>query len=154
VSGLFRTTAPAARTALLSMLSERSALDDTTVRRTAATRVEDVTASMIWLQGVESTQDTAGIGMRRRTEDYVLVLVLSTVTPGDDPETAESRCFDLLAEVEETLREDPTLDGALRTDAMKGFAQVAGWAMPELEPYDDRSWACRITARVACETRI
>lgn len=94
-------------------------------------------------------QETAALGHMRREERYELRIVISVVRQfSEDQEVVAERARVLAAEIEDQLRSDPTVNGAVRT------ALVVGLSLEE--PVDSKTAEreARVTVRVACRQRI
>lgn len=112
-------TVPAAKQALLDLLLARPALNEVRVEWSEPTEVEDLEWEAIYFDGpVRRTPEWATIGGPNSPlrETYVITLHVRNYTLGDDRQVAEERCWELIAEIESALREDPAnlrLDGLL-----------------------------------------
>lgn len=65
-------------------------------------------------------QQPAGLGNQRRREGYTLAVYCSSSRGGENQKAVRDRAFELMAAVENVLRTDATLSGAVQ------FAQVGG----------------------------
>ena len=81
-----------------------------------------------------------------REETFVLMVVISVVRPAGSQEQANERAFQFLGELEDALREDHSVMGAVRV------AQVSGQSFEERD--DGKNCECRLMVGVACEQRI
>jgi hypothetical protein len=119
-------TIPAVIDALLAALRARPALQAPDVavvdgypsRNLSQTRL--ITIGGQAEPTVTGDQTVTSLGNRRREEDYAVRVYCSADAGGTDQKGARDRAFGLLAELEETLRDDATLGGIVR------YAEVAG----------------------------
>lgn len=68
----------------------------------------------------EGTQTAAVLGGRKRDENYVLHVTCSSSRGGEDQKAVRDRAFALLAVLENVVRNDITLGGAVRTAQVEG----------------------------------
>jgi hypothetical protein len=68
----------------------------------------------------DGRQDAAALGNRRREESYTIRVTCSSSRGGEDQKAVRDRAFDLMAIVENAVRNDVTLGGVVRV------AQIAG----------------------------
>jgi hypothetical protein len=72
-----------------------------------------------------SEQETAALGLSpapRRREEYVVEVVVDVAQYADAHATVNRRCRDITQDIERSIDEHPTLDGALYDD---------GWCVPQ-----------------------
>lgn len=95
-------------------------------------------------------QRPAGMGTSGgREEEFTLSVVLSALRSGDDEHTqAVARVFTLVAELENELRANPTLDGVLGS----GWATVAGLPVEKRGPDNEGKREAIVFARVDCHS--
>jgi len=113
-SAVAASTVPQAKAALLAMLRARPALNEVAVTWAGPTENEDVRDQMIFFDGPVLRQpEWVVLGADKLDERYTLTLHVETYTPGDDPDVAEQRCWALIDEIEQAVRDDDTLGGLL-----------------------------------------
>lgn len=103
---------------------------------------------------VEGRQESASLGRLRREERFTVQVVVSVVRSGIElPEDVTDRAFDLVAEIEDELRDDPTA-GVPIPAAGRGvyWCNVAKTDLSERFDGDQRS--SHVTVHVECMTRI
>jgi len=87
-------------------------------------------------------------GRKTRNERYLLLINIRAKRDGIEPTAAEERAFELLAEVEDLISEDPGIglgDPTIRIH-MQEF---------EMDSYtEDPGWACMIVAKLLVEARL
>ena len=108
----------------------------------------------IALTDVEPSEQTAA-GQRstphKREESFVLVVEISALRLGDADHTeAIQRAYVLLAELEDELRTDLTIDNSI----LNGWAVVEGVPMNTIGPGGEGRREALIRARVRCRARI
>lgn len=99
--------------------------------------------------------DQRQAGMRTaphpREEEFTLHVLVSVIQGGHaDSEAVVDRAYALAAELEQEIRDDMTIGGALTN----GWAQVEGLELEDIGPNDDGIREARVHARVACRARI
>jgi hypothetical protein len=99
-------TAPAAKAAILTVLTAASGLTGVTLSWDGPTKDEDYTTEMIWLGDVEGSEDWSSVGGQRRRETYTVSLGFYVEQWGDDPRTAETRLWTIWNAATEALRAD------------------------------------------------
>lgn len=121
--------------ALHAALSARPGLAGVLITR-GVEPLDQMTPELIVLGDItRSTQAAAALGRQRREEDYTLEVEVSVIGHhADDPDTLAERCAELVAEVEDELREDIAVGGAVRT------AQVTSVGLKEGSDGNQR-WA-------------
>jgi len=106
------------------------------------------------LDAEEHTQRPAGsrgASAHPREEDFDLqVLVIASMTGVADHRPVTERAYQLLAELEDELRDDMTLNTALGN----GWAQVKSAPLQEFGPSPELRRESWIDARVHCKARI
>lgn len=58
---------------------------------------------------VEETQEWAGLGQRRRGQDFAVICAATALSGEKNPSDARGRAYALLAQVEQVLRDNPAL---------------------------------------------
>lgn len=90
-----------------------------------------------------------GGGRARREEVAILEIKCVAVKPGDSLLKAETRAFELLAEVEDALADDPTIGGV--ATVMANIVRVDSVGFMEAET---GQWGCEVTVEVELTTRL
>lgn len=141
------------RVALRELLQERPALRN--VRISYGPPLPSPPAEFIMLADAESDDEqAAALGQLRRQEDYRLNVVVYVFRNGHDMEAAAERAYVLTAEIEETLREAPTLDPHYPPGAGQLLsAEFYGVRRDELRG-DDKSREARIYCEIRVRARI
>lgn len=109
-------SAPAAKAGLLTLLAARAALNG--VQQSWAHPGKNIESETIFLGRVRSTETAAALGRQRRDEDYNIDVIVTVHQAGDDAQTVEERAWTLAGEVEQAVRADPTLNGAVNVRAV------------------------------------
>lgn len=78
----------------------------------------------LWCEDTENIEDALQLGQLRREEDYTLNLIVSVERDGDDAEGCEARMWDIVAAIEEELRQNNTPAGS---DQGVRWALLSGW---------------------------
>lgn len=138
-------TVPAFKAALAAALAARPALHDVQVAYGAP--LPAPAREFLWLADVEGEQEPAALGAQRREESYLLTVIANALREGQDQQAATERAFELVAELEDVLRDDGSLSQTVR------FAQVAGPFRLE-EMSSDTARAAQVTVTVAVRARI
>lgn len=111
-------TIPALKAGLLSLLSARAGLSGVQVVYGAP--LPNPGREFISLGGTEGEQQTAALGRLRREEEYRLTIYASVLREGLDQQACTERAFELVEEIEDAVRADPTIGGAVRTALVDG----------------------------------
>lgn len=99
---------PAVKQALLDLLSARPGMDGAKI--TWAVPSGQVERDWVSLDDVTGRQAPARLGRQAREEEYTVQITVTVVRPAvDTPQSVASRCFALVAEIENLLRENPTI---------------------------------------------
>lgn len=99
-------TVPAVKAALFTLLRDWPGLGGVQIEW--ARPSEDAMAlESVWFGGARLAQKAEALGNQRRDETYTLDLVISIRRDGDEPQLCEQRMWDIVAEVEQLLRENP-----------------------------------------------
>jgi hypothetical protein len=138
---------PTLKKNLQSLLAARTQLHDVLI--SYGPPLASPPREFIWLGDVEGDQDWATIGGRVREETYDLSLLVSVVREGQDQQGATERAFDLLAEVEDALRSDPTVTDAVLMASVGGRVDLAELASP-----DGMRRGAHLAAQIHCWTHI
>lgn len=135
----------ALKAALITRLKARPGLAG--VQVTWGIPSQDLNDEWIMVGDVDGTQEAVHLGALRREEEYVLDIQVSVVRDmAADAQTTAERAFALAAEIEDELRTDPSVGGAVRE------AQVIGDGL--IEPADGSQREARIPLRIRARKRI
>jgi hypothetical protein len=74
---------------------------------------------LIWCGVAKGQQDWQAMAVKG--EQYDLELVISVRREGENMQAADERCFTIYAEVENEVRADKTVNGAVRQASITGF---------------------------------
>jgi hypothetical protein len=145
-------TAPQAKANLLDQLAARSGLAGVRFNWSASMHAEDyVGGENIYLGNVRNKQEWGAI--RRTTlpknEEYILYIFAQVHRLGDDPQGTEERAWELISEIEGTLRADPTIGGV---DNREGASLVQ--VDMSTRPAEPQGWLAKATAQISCHARI
>ncbi|MDQ3933427.1 MAG: hypothetical protein M3340_02215 [Actinomycetota bacterium] len=154
-----RSTAPDARRALFQLLAGAAvpageskllstvpALEGVTVvygYLNDATQMDD---EMVHVGDVEFDQDWGALGRMRREESYRVELIVFVKREGDDQHGTEDRCWDLVGAVEDLLRADVKLGGAVREAGMTRGKQSNN--------PDSEGWVSQMIGSITCKATI
>lgn len=122
-------TAPSVKSALLTLLRADDGLSGVQIDYAdpgAAIADEEI----FYGRTIETEKPGAGLGQRRQTETYDIEIYVYVKLDGDDPQTCEERCWTLVAELENVIRANNGVNGALSV-ALKDLAgsNAAGWVV-------------------------
>lgn len=95
---------------------------------------------------VDASQEYRALGTARKFEDYTATVHIGVMREGTDQQAADERALALLAEVEATLRTDPTVSGTVLT------AEVGNYRLEPLANENTRE--ARITLDIRTRARI
>lgn len=148
-------TIHAVRKGLLDALNARPALTD--VRVTYGPPLPRPPGEFIWLadsapDGGDS-QESRAMGARKRREEYRLSVVVYVFRKGTDMEAAAERAYELVAEVEDALRDEPDLVSSYAGAGELIDVTFAGVTRDELRA-DDDARECRVFTEVRVRARI
>lgn len=102
-------TIPAVKQALLDRLSARPGMNGAKV--TWAVPNGDLPRDWVSIDDVTGRQAPARLGRQARDEEYTVQITVTVVRPAvDTPASVAQRAFDLVAEIEDDLREAVDLD--------------------------------------------
>ena len=140
-------SAPAAKAGLLALLGARAALDD--VQQTWDDPLDSRESESIHLGG-ETRIDTewGPLGQGRLEEEFTFEVFVTVGRQGTDVQGTEERVWELVAEVMDTIRDDLTLNGAVK------WCRVEGAAMQNLVAPEGSGWASQAVLTVNCRNRI
>lgn len=137
---------PSARAALLTMLAARENLDGVQV---VGEMPASIGRELIMLGAADATQEYRTIGGptgAAKHETFELDVLVTVLREGRGGTEADSRAFELFAEVESAIRTDPTLSGSV------DVAQIITYRHEPRVSDTAREAVLNITVR--CETRI
>lgn len=150
-------TAPTVKANLITQLEARNGLEGVSVRWAFPAKDDHWPRSkeLIYLGDTTSEQEWSSLGPTLpREEHYTLALVVIVNRDGDDPQATEERCWELVAEVEDQLRDDPQVNSAIQRPSREGgYAQFAGASM-KVGSSGTESWGAQATVRIAVGARI
>lgn len=138
-------TVPAVKRSLVTLLAARATLSQVQVSYGAPIR--GTAREFIWVGDVEGGQSFASLGVNHRDEEYAVKVVISVVREGNDQQSAETRCFDLMAELEDELRDTPQL-----ATAGVLWSEVGDFQLEQLA--SDQAVEARLTVDVRVRARI
>jgi hypothetical protein len=123
-------TIPALKTNLVAQLQARAALSQ--VQVSYGPPLPNPGREFIWCSTTAGSQvwETAAKG---KLEEYDQRVVILVVREGVNMQAADARCFALCAELENTLRTDPTVNGAVNDAYLGGFTLSEGAGDSERE---------------------
>lgn len=143
-------TIPAAKAALLSALQARVALVDVVVAWGLPAKPPQQSEAIYVDDAIDVERDWVSLGARRLDERYTLQVRVETIAYGDDSDlrqTVEERMWVLVAEIEQTVRDDLTLGGTLYGTTAKP-AGVEPLTFPT-----DTGWIAHALVRIDCMAR-
>ncbi len=135
-------TVPAAKAELLSLLTAR--LPSVQVTWGPATIDSGQDPESISFDETRLTSRPALEGRRDR-ETYLLSLLVRVLQEGDDERTTEERCWVLVAEVKNTVRDNPSFGGLLDADVSE--VDQNNISRPE-------AWVSEALVRIRCEALV
>jgi len=136
---------PAFKAALLQRLQNRSGLQD--VQVTYGWPSGAVKRESMMLGGVSGTQEFRTINAAQRMEQFTLDVFITVIREGQgNQQNADQRALELMAEVEEDLREDPTTNNTVLT------AEVARFDLQPMASAETRE--ARLTLGINAMARI
>jgi hypothetical protein len=113
-------TVPTFKAALLDRLQARDGLAG--VQVTYGWPSGSVQRETIMLGGVTGTQEFRTINARQRMEEYALDVFITVVREGHGrQQNADQRALELMGEVEDDLRDDPTVNNTVLTAELGRF---------------------------------
>ncbi len=107
----YKSTAPTLKKKLYDALSTNADLSDITISYGAPTTGP---REFIALGDISGTQEFAALGKLTKDETYTLSVFVSVLREGNQQQTCTERCFAIASELEDYLRANPTVDGAVR----------------------------------------
>ena len=137
-------TIPAFKNALYTRLAARSGLSGVQVSYGWPTGA--VSREHIILGGVDGMQEFRTIGAQHRFEEYTVTVYINVLREGVQQQTCDERCLALMAELENELRADPTVNNTVLTAELGSFV---------LEPMaNDQQREARLRGGVSVKARI
>jgi hypothetical protein len=141
-------TIPIAKAALKALLEARAGLAGVTIGWDRSAELMQGTDRVYLFDTVEHEREWLALGQRRIEETYTLQVVADTFGSGADPTATETRLWELVAEVELTVKEDfDVLAGATN------WISKPDGTTTTLVPTDE-GWIAGATVRIACQARI
>lgn len=144
---------PACKAAIVQILAARqatpdSALIDVDIARAMPTKDEDMGRDAVYVGDATNEEDWNQLGASRRGENYWISLIVYVEDWGDDPVTAETRLFNVWAEVTEALRDDlkPPGTSLLRTAGVLQYGRIE--YRQTAAPASAEKWGARLDGRV------
>lgn len=138
-------TVPTLKANLMTRLLARTGL--TGVQVSYGIPLPDPQPEFIWLGDVDGDQYFAALGHRAREEDYTLTVTVDVLRRDSDQQSATERAYAIAAEIENELRDDPTVNGAVRTAEIKGRMRLS-------ERHDDQAREAMLELSIYCQHRI
>jgi len=140
-------TAPAFMNALVTALAARTGLSG--VRVNYGPALPDPGRESVNVLGLEGNQEWAGLGRLSKDEVYTVEVMVLVIREGQQTQPAVERAYDLLAELEDQLRENsnsPTAGGTVRVAAVNSVNLEVGAS--------DTTRSALLTIGVRVEARI
>lgn len=140
-------TAPAFMNALYTSLAARSGLSG--VRVNYGPALPDPGRESVNILGLSGEQQWASLGRLAKDEEYTVDLMIVVIREGQQTQPAVERAYDLLAELENQLRENagsPTGTGTVRVAAVSSVQLEVGAS--------DTTRSALLTIGVRVEARI
>lgn len=101
----------------------------------------------VWLGDVEGDQAFASMGTTNH-EEYDLQVVVDVIREGTDEASADARCFAIQAELENQIRSDNTVNGAV------SVAQIGRFKLTENVTADGMTRTARLVTLIHCQAYI
>lgn len=125
-------TAPTVKATLLTLLRADTALSGVQIDWSDPGQAIGQ-EELFYGRTIETEEPSPGMGQRRQREKYYLEVYIYVAADGDDPQTIETRCWALVAELENTIRANNMAQGALGTALVPGGWVVMG--ATEMTPF-------------------
>jgi hypothetical protein len=110
---------------------------------------------LVMLGDIKGTQEPASIGRLSREERYKLEVTIKVERQGTDQSVPTTRAYAIAAELEQQLRDDPTVAGAVRIAQVGGRQHDPGrYDLEEFVTSDGAGRMAVLTIDVACEARL
>ena len=140
-------TIAAVKAALVSLLAARPGLHD--VQVSYGPPLPNPGRELVWIGEVEGEQQVAGLGNQASYENYGVKVIISVLREGGDAQSADERCFEIFAELENEVRQEVyPVFGVAGVNA----ATIGAFTLEELA--SDTARESRLTVAVNVETRI
>lgn len=138
-------TIPTLKANLKTLLAARGGLS--TVQINYGPPAIGMEREYIWLADVEGEQQFAAMGTLNY-EEYDLEVIADVIREGTDEQSATARCFAIQAELENQLRSDNTVGGAVSA------AQIGHFKLTENVTADGMTRTARLVTLVHCQAYI
>ena len=103
----------------------------------------------IWVGDVEGAQSFAAFAaantLYQRREEYNVQVIIGVLHEGTDTKATDDRCFALLAELEQQVRTDPTVSGAINV------AQLTTFRLTEFVSPDGMNRTAQLIVDINCQ---
>ena len=148
-----RSSVPAVKNALYDRLAARPALTGS-VLVSYGPPYPNPAREFVWVADVPSgeysqRQIGAGPAPRHREEDYVLEVFCRVIREGGQQQECTERAYELAAEVEDEVADDPNINGSISTGYL---AEVVGGGLAEAA--DDTKREAIVSVRIRCRTMV
>jgi hypothetical protein len=136
-------TIPTLKANLVTQLQARAGL--TGIQVTNGPPLPSPSREYIWVGDVDGVEEMATAGINTRHEDYNTKVVIHVEKDGTDTAATDARCFVLSAELENQLRTDPTVSGAV------SLAQLTAYRLTEFVQPDGMARIAELVVTVNCQ---
>lgn len=141
------TNAPAAKQALLNVITARTALASVQVSYGhPGDRIDPHESVFVDEVVVQQDWETMGGSSRRRKEDFTIEVVVVVGREGQAQQVAEARAWVLVEEVEQAVRADLTLQGTVMFAGLTDATQT-NFAGPQ-------GWVSQVVCKVTCRAQV
>jgi len=135
---------PTVKANLVTQLQARGGL--TGVQVTNGPPLPATQREYIWVGDTEGIQELAAFNTpNQRHENYNVKVVVNVTREGEDAAAADARCFALCAELENQLRSDPTVSGAIN------LAMVTTFRLTEFVAPDNSNRTAQLVVDINCQ---
>lgn len=141
-------TIPVAKAAFKALLEARAGLAGVTIGWDRSAETMQAIERVYLFDTIEHERNWVVLGQRRIDEDYTLQVVVDTFGSGADPTAAETRLWELVAEVELAVIVD-----FIAVSGTSHWISKPDGTTTSLIPTDE-GWIASATVRIACEARI
>lgn len=140
-------TVPTLKANLVAQLQARGGL--TGVQVSYGPPLPDPQREYIWVGDVDGQQEFAAMAApNQRHETYRVQVIVGVLHEGTDSKAADDRCFTLLGELEQQLRGDVTVNGAVALAALGTFT------LTEFVAPDGMNRTAQLVTQVDCQAWI
>jgi hypothetical protein len=140
-------TIPTLKVNLVTQLQARGGLSGVQVSN--GPPLPDPQRERIWVGDVAGAQSYAAMAApNQRHEEYVLQVNISVLREGVDMVAADARCFALMAELENQLRTDPAVSGAITE------SHIGNFRLTEFVSPDGMNRTAELQVEVNCQAYI